>query len=192
MIKINEAIIVEGKYDKIKLSQIVDAVIVSVNGFNIFNNAAKQKLIKHLSKTNGIIILTDSDRAGFLIRNFICGIADNENIRHAYIPQIEGVEKRKENPSKDGFLGVEGIDDDIIAESIKKAATEAKNKAQYVTKADFFRLGLAGCPDSKANREKVLSLLDLPRGISANALIKILNSCYSESEINNIINKIKE
>lgn len=191
MFRITEAIIVEGKYDKIKLSQIVDTVIVSVNGFNIFKDAAKQKLIKKLAKTNGIIVLTDSDRAGFLIRNFISGIVENENIRHAYIPQIEGVEKRKVTASKDGFLGVEGIDDNIIAESIKKASTERKNKRKYITKSDFFSLGLAGCPESKLKREELLLMLDLPKGISANALIEILNSCYSEFEINNIINKIK-
>ena len=192
MIKINEAIIVEGKYDKIKLSQIVDAVIISVNGFNIFKDNAKQKLIKKLANKSGIIVLTDSDRAGFLIRNFICGITDNENIRHAYIPQIEGVEKRKDTPSKDGFLGVEGVDDNIIEESIKKAATESKNECEYITKADFLNLGLAGSKDSKSKREKLLSILDLPTGISANALIRILNSCYSKTEINNIINKINQ
>lgn len=190
MFRINEAIIVEGKYDKIKLSQIVDAIVVSVNGFNIFNDTEKQKLVRKLAKNKGIIILTDSDRAGFLIRNFICGIVDGEKIRHAYIPQIEGIEKRKEYASKDGFLGVEGIDDDIIEKSIKKAATEQKNKEIYITKANFFRLGLAGCPESKSKREKLLSFLDLPKGISANALIQILNSCYSKKEINNILNKI--
>ncbi len=126
MIKIKEAVIVEGKYDKIKLSQIVDTVIISVNGFNIFKDTGKQKLIRKLADSQGIIILTDSDRAGFLIRNFICGITDNKNIKHAYVPQIEGVEKRKETASKDGFLGVEGINDAIIEESIKKAATEQK------------------------------------------------------------------
>ena len=134
MISIKEAIIVEGKYDKIKLSQITDAVIVAVNGFNIFKDESKQKLIKKLSDSKGIIVLTDSDRAGFLIRNFICGITDNKNIKHAYIPQIEGVEKRKQTVSKDGFLGVEGINDAIIEEAIKKAATENKDKKIYITK----------------------------------------------------------
>lgn len=190
MIKINEAIIVEGKYDKIKLSQIVDAVIVSVNGFNIFKNTEKQKLIKKLANKNGIIILTDSDRAGFLIRNFICGIIDNENIRHAYIPQVEGVEKRKIEVSKDGFLGVEGIDDKIIEDCIRKASTERKEKREYITKADFLRLGLAGSKDSRAKRDKILSMLDLPKGISANALVDLLNLCYTDDEINNIISKI--
>lgn len=191
MIKINEAIIVEGKYDKIKLSQIVDAVIISVNGFNIFKDSEKQALIKNIAKKSGIILLTDSDRAGFLIRNFICGIVDTKNIRHAYIPQIEGVEKRKDAASKDGFLGVEGVDDRIILESIKKAATVCEKKEEYITKSDFLRLGLAGCPDSKIKRDKLLLSLDLPKGISANAFLKILNSSFSESEINNIINKIK-
>ena len=190
MIKIKEAIIVEGKYDKIKLSQIVDTVIVSVNGFNIFKDSGKQKLVRKLAETKGIIILTDSDRAGFLIRNFICGITDNKNIKHAYVPQIEGVERRKETASKDGFLGVEGINNNIIEESIKRAATEQKEKRVYITKADFLRLGLSGRPDSKAKREKVLGFLDLPTGISANALLDILNSACNEDEFNDIINNI--
>ncbi len=190
MIRIKEAIVVEGKYDKIKLSQIVDTVIIAVNGFNIFKDSGKQKLIRKLAESRGIIILADSDRAGFLIRNFICGITDNKNIKHAYIPQIEGVEKRKETASKDGFLGVEGIDDDIIEQAIKKAATELKEKNIHITKADFVHLGLAGRPDSKTKREKILDILGLPTGISANSLIDILNSTCNEDEINDIISNI--
>ncbi|MBR6523256.1 MAG: DUF4093 domain-containing protein [Clostridia bacterium] len=190
MISIKEAIIVEGKYDKIKLSQIVDAVIVAVNGFNIFKDEGKQGLIKKLADSRGIIILTDSDRAGFLIRNFISGITDNKNIKHAYVPQTKGVEKRKQTASKDGFLGVEGISDAIIEEAIKKAATETKDKKIYITKSDFMRLGLSGRPDSKAKREQILKILDLPSGISANSLLKILNFTCNEDEINGIISNI--
>lgn len=190
MIKVKEAIIVEGKYDKIKLSGVVDGIIISVNGFNIFTDVGMQKTIRKLAEKTGIIVLTDSDRAGFLIRNFICGIVDNKNVRHAYIPQIEGVEKRKDNPSKDGFLGVEGINDDIIEQAVKKAATEKKEKNIYITKADFFALGLAGRPDSKAKREQILQIMGLPTGISANSLIEILNSTCNLDEINDIINKI--
>ena len=123
MISIKEAIIVEGKYDKIKVSSIFDTTIVSLGGFGIFTNTEKQKLISKLAKRQGIIILTDSDRAGFLIRNFICGIVDNKHIKHAYIPQRPGKESRKSEPSKDGFLGVEGIDSQTIIGSIKNAAT---------------------------------------------------------------------
>lgn len=190
MIKINEAIIVEGKYDKIKLSQIADTVIISVNGFNIFKDTDKQKLIRKLAQSQGIIILTDSDRAGFIIRNFICGIVDNEKVRHAYVPQIEGVEKRKSVASKDGFLGVEGISNELITECLKKAATEKKEKNCYITKSDFMRLGLAGGPESKKKREKLLKILDLPTGISANALVEILNMVYNKEEINNFIKQI--
>ena len=117
MIPIKEAIIVEGKYDKIKISSIFDTVIVSLGGFGIFTNDGKQKLIRKLAEKQGIIILTDSDRAGFLIRNFICGIVDNKYIRHAYIPQRPGKESRKASASKDGFLGVEGIDKEIEHEA---------------------------------------------------------------------------
>lgn len=193
MIKIKEAIIVEGKYDKIKLSQVVDTVIISINGFNIFKDTDKQKLIKKLANSQGLIILTDSDRAGFLIRNFICGIVDNKYIKHAYIPQIQGIEKRKTIPSKDGFLGVEGISNDILLESIKKAATEQRDKKIIVTKSDLVRLGLSGRPDSRIKREKLLEMLDLPIGISANAMLEILNSAYREDEIKTIISRfIKE
>ncbi|MFA7637123.1 MAG: DUF4093 domain-containing protein [Monoglobales bacterium] len=190
MIKIKEAIIVEGKYDKIKGSQVIDTVIVSVNGFNIFKDTGKQKLLRKLADTQGIIVLTDSDRAGFLIRNYICGITYNNNIKHAYIPQIQGIEKRKEFASKDGFLGVEGINDKIIEKSILKAATEQKDRTVYITKSDFFRLGLTGGPDSKSKRAKLLEIMDLPTGISANAIIDILNFSYNKQEINNIISKV--
>ncbi|MBR5586984.1 MAG: DUF4093 domain-containing protein [Clostridia bacterium] len=190
MIKIKEAIIVEGKYDKIKLSGIVDGIIISVNGFNIFTDVGMQKTIRKLAEKTGIIVLTDSDRAGFLIRNFICGITDCSNVKHAYIPQIEGVEKRKDTPSKDGFLGVEGINDEVIKQAVKKAATEKKDKTVYITKADFFALGLAGRPDSKAKRDEILKIMELPTGISANSLIEILNSTCNLDEINDIINKI--
>ena len=190
MIKINEAIIVEGKYDKIKLSGIVDTVIVSVNGFNVFKDADKQKLIRKLAQSRGIIVFTDSDRAGFLIRNFICGIVQSEKVRHAYVPQIEGVEKRKSEASKDGFLGVEGISDDILLDAILKASTRREEKKDTITKADFMRLGLSGRPDSREKRGKLLKNLDLPKGISANALVEILNLVYNIEEISDFLNRL--
>lgn len=188
MIPVKEAIIVEGKYDKIKISSIFDAVIISTGGFGIFTNKEKQKLISKLAKQQGIIILTDSDRAGFLIRNFICGIVDNKYIKHAYIPQKPGKESRKSEPSKDGFLGVEGIDKDVITESIRNAATIVPvDTGAKITKADLYDLGFCGRTDSSILRNKLLQFLDLPIGITANPLLSILNSLYSPEEFADIL-----
>lgn len=190
MLNIREAIIVEGKYDKIKLSSVVNTVIISTDGFGVFANKAKQELIKRLAKEKGIIILTDSDRAGFIIRNFICGIVDNKYIKHAYIPQINGVERRKSEGSKDGFLGVEGIDNKTIENAIRfSAKTKAENDKKLITKKDLYLLGLSGRADSAKKRDELLKFLDLPLGITANPLIDILNSLYSYDEFCDKINE---
>lgn len=193
MIPIKEAIIVEGKYDKIKISSIFDTVIVSTGGFGIFTNKEKQKLIAKLAENQGIIILTDSDRAGFLIRNFICGIVDNKYIRHAYIPQRPGKESRKTEPSKDGFLGVEGIDNETITESINNAATiTSGNEGEKITKADLYALGFCGRKESSILRNKLLSFLDLPIGITANPLLSILNSLYTPEEFGKLLDEFEK
>lgn len=192
MIPIKEAIIVEGKYDKIKISSIFDTVIVSLGGFGIFTNDGKQKLIRKLAEKQGIIILTDSDRAGFLIRNFICGIVDNKYIRHAYIPQRPGKESRKTLPSKDGFLGVEGIDKDTIIESIKNAATIAPaSSGEKITKADLYSLGFCGRSGSAVLRNKLLQFLDLPIGITTNPLLSILNTLYTPEQFADMLEKFE-
>ncbi len=193
MIPIKEAVIVEGKYDKIKISSIFDTVIISTGGFGIFTNEEKQKLIKKLARQRGIIILTDSDRAGFLIRNFLCGIVDNKYIKHAYIPQRPGKESRKSAPSKDGFLGVEGISKEIIVNSIKNAATviEPANGAK-IKKSDLFAAGLCGRQDSSILRNKLLEFLDLPIGITANPLLSILNSMYTPEEFKQVLDQFKQ
>ena len=188
MIPIKEAINDEGKYDKIKISSIFDTIIVPSGGFGIFTNKEKQKLISKLAKQQGIIILTDSDRAGFLIRNFICGVVDNKYIRHAYIPQTPGKESRKATPSKDGFLGVEGIDKDVIIKSIKNAATVAPaNTGEKITKSDLYALGFCGRKGSSVLRNKLLEFLDLPIGITANPLLSILNSLYTPEEFGKLL-----
>ncbi len=190
MQSIKEAIIVEGKYDKIKLSQIFDTVIISTEGFNIFRDEGKQSFIRKIAKEKGIIILTDSDRAGFLIRNFICGIVENKYIKHAYIPQIEGKEKRKEEKSKDGFLGVEGINCDIIREAVVKSASIVSENKKEFTKASLYAYGLCGRDDSSMKRQALLSFLGLPTGITANALTVILNSLYTKEEFEEILKNI--
>ena len=192
MIPIKEAIIVEGKYDKIKLSSIYDTIIISTGGFGIFTNEEKQRLIQKLAKKQGIIILTDSDRAGFLIRNFLCGIVDNKYIKHAYIPQRPGKESRKTTPSKDGFLGVEGISKEIIANSIKRAATIAEpSKGAKIKKSDLFAAGLCGREGSSVLRNKLLKFLDLPVGITANPLLSLLNSMYTPEEFESMLSEFR-
>lgn len=191
MIKINEAIVVEGKYDKIKLSSIVDGLIIETNGFRIFKDKEKINLLRNLAKKRGILIFTDSDSAGFLIRNYISSIIPKENIKHAYIPDIYGKEKRKYNYSKEGKLGVEGIPKKIIEKSLKDAGvifkeTElVKKNKREITKIDLYDYGLSGRDNSSELRKAFLKQLNLPEHLSVNSLIKVLNCSltYEEFEI---------
>ena len=159
MLKIKEAIVVEGNYDKIKLSGIVDATIVVTDGFMIFKNKKLMNMLSSLADKNGIIIFTDSDRAGFQIRNYIKNVLKGKNVKHAYIPDVKGKEKRKDKPSKEGFLGVEGISDEIIIEALKSAsATEGSTNSnvRLITKADLCIDGLSGSADSHIKRTAFL------------------------------------
>ena len=191
MIKVNEAIIVEGKYDKIKLSSIVDGLIIETNGFRIFKDKEKINLLRNLAKKRGILIFTDSDSAGFLIRNYISSIIPKENIKHAYIPDIYGKEKRKYNYSKEGKLGVEGIPKKIIEKSLKDAGvifkeTElVKKNKREITKIDLYEYGLSGRDNSSELRKAFLKQLNLPEHLSVNSLVKVLNCSltYEEFEI---------
>lgn len=192
MIKIKEAIIVEGIYDKVKLTNIFDTVIVPTGGFDIFKNQNTQKLVKKLAASRGIIVFTDCDRAGFVIRNFIKNIVKTGTVKHAYIPEIEGKEKRKRTPSKEGFLGVEGVSDEIIKAAIEKCGTSEniKNK-RAVTKADLFADGLSGGEKSYKYRKMLTKELDLPHRISANMLLNVINSLYDYDEYKAQIKLIK-
>ena len=164
MISIKEAIIVEGKYDKMRLKSAVDATIIETNGFRIFKDKEKVNLIKQLAQKQGIIILTDSDSAGFLIRNHLRGIVPQEQIKNAYIPQIKGKEKRKDHPSKEGTLGVEGVDEDIILKALQNAgAVCGKENQELITKTDLYNLGLTGGEKSKILRTALLKQLKLPQ-----------------------------
>lgn len=183
MIKIKEAIITEGKYDKIKLSQIFDTLIICTDGFNIFKNDEKQALIRRTAKKCGIIVFTDSDRAGFLIRRFICGICDGKYVKHAYIPQIEGKERRKHEKSKDGFLGVEGVENDIITCAVGRAASALPDTPKkHITKNDMYMFGLSGGTDSAKKRDFILKKLELPLGMSCNAMTAVLNALFTYEE----------
>ena len=194
MIKIDRAVIVEGRYDKIKLSSIIDGVIIETDGFGIFNNKEKQRLIRRLAETKGLLILTDSDSAGFKIRSFIRGIVPAEQIKHAYIPDIFGKEKRKTEASKEGKLGVEGVKVQVIIDALEKAGVlceeSEKTERREITKLDLYEDGLSGKPDSDALRKKLLKHLDLPERLTSNALVQILNTFLTFEEYKNAIEEI--
>lgn len=187
MYKISEVVVVEGKYDKMRLSQVIDAVIITTDGFRLYKDKQKLSLIKNLAEKHGAIILTDSDRAGFRIRNYIKKCLGDVEIKHAYIPEIKGKERRKPQESAEGLLGVEGVSDEVILEAIKKAnATQVKNPLR-LTKADLFELGLCGKAESANRRRKVAEKLGLPSKISANALLDALNLWCSREEFLKLI-----
>lgn len=183
-IKLTEAVIVEGKYDKIKLSNILDAFIIETNGFAIFKDKSKLSFIKKLAKERGIIILTDSDHAGFMIRNYISSGVPKEQIKNVYIPDIFGKEKRKDTPSKEGKLGVEGMTKEVILASLEKAGVSSTSSVcdNPITTVDFYDLGLTGGANSKAKRKTVCKALDLPEFLSTSSLISCINNFMTKEE----------
>ena len=198
MYKIKETIIVEGLYDKIKLSQFVDGVIFVTNGFSVFTNENMQKSIQELGKRTGIVILTDSDSAGFKIRNFVKQLLPTELVKHAYIPNIEGKEKRKRIGGKEGLLGVEGVSDDVIIEALRASGatidgenTRVKNN-RTITKADMFNLGLSGTKDSAKMRVLLTQELGLPYKISSNMLLDVINRLLTFDELCELVQNIEE
>ncbi len=193
MIKIDQAIIVEGKYDKIKLSSIIDAVIIPTNGFSIFKDTEKLELIRYYAEKTGIIVLTDSDSAGFTIRNHIKGAVTKGQIINVYIPDIMGKEKRKLKPSAEGKLGVEGVNKKIILEAFEKAGVTASVGIEHekITKTDLFVLGLSGGKNSSENRKKLLKHLDLPTLLSPNSMLEVLNTMLSREELEDIMCELK-
>ena len=185
MEKINEVIVVEGRYDKNALSQIVDAVIIETGGFAVFNNKQKQKLLRKMAEERGLIVLTDSDGAGFVIRNFIRGCVEPKYVKHAYIPDIAGKERRKKTGSKEGTLGVEGMRPEVLLNALRQAGASFSDSAdgkEKITKVDMFRLGLSGGTDSSRKRAELIQKLDLPAKLSADALLDILNAIMSREE----------
>lgn len=195
MIHIEQAIIVEGKYDKIKLSSILDAVIIVTNGFGIFKDKEKAAIIKHFAAKTGIIIATDSDAAGFTIRNHLKGIITDGKIFHVYMPDIIGKEKRKIQPSKEGKLGVEGIDKDIIIRCFESAGIIFNDKpknSKQITKLDFYEDGLSGRENSSVLRKILLKQLNLPQLITCNSMLEIINSMLTFDEYKDTISNIKK
>lgn len=191
MIKLKQAIVVEGKYDKIKLSSIIDAVIIVTNGFGIFKDKEKLALIRFYAETTGIIIMTDSDRAGFIIRNHIKGAVKNGRIQNVYIPDIIGKEKRKNKPSAEGKLGVEGMDKEIILKAFEKAGISSdekeQNKDDIITKTDLYLLGLSGGKESGSLRKQLLEYLKLPSLLSANSMLEVLNTMIDIKTLSKIV-----
>lgn len=180
MIKIREAIVVEGRYDKNTLSQIVDAPILETSGFGIMKDKAQLELLRKVAKTRKLIIFTDSDGAGFVIRNFLKSAIQPELLLHAYIPDIPGKERRKSAPGKEGKLGVEGMTPEIIIDCLRRAGATiegevAKKAVGSITKQDLAELGLSGGKDSSARRMALLKRLELPEHMSANAMLQALN-----------------
>jgi len=193
LIHIEQAVIVEGKYDKIKLESIIDAVIIQTNGFAVFKDNEKMVLIKHFAHTNGIIILTDSDAAGFKIRNYLKGTIENNKITNVYIPDIFGKEKRKLKPSKEGKLGVEGIDKNVIVDAFIKAGIIFSDKIKTenaVSRLDLYNDGFSGTENSSENRRILLKYLNLPELLTTASLLEVLNSMFTYEEYKNTVQKI--
>ena len=193
MISVKEAIIVEGRYDKITLSQLVDTPIIETGGFRVFKDKEKQNLIRTIAKKRGILILTDSDSAGFVIRNFLRGAIPDGEIKHAYIPQLSGKEKRKEHSSKEGFLGVEGLSQELLADAIRRSGAEiiGEDRAEVkpeITKSDLYDLGLTGTENSAEKRQRLLKSLNMPTYLTTNAMLSALNCLYSLKELKELLN----
>lgn len=193
MVKIREAIVVEGRYDKNTLAQIVDAPILETAGFGIFKNKEQMELLRRVAKERGLIVFTDSDGAGFVIRSRIKSAIPASQLKHAYIPDIYGKEKRKSAPGKEGKLGVEGMRPEVILEALRRAgATFEEEPVQSVppreiTKQDLMDLGLSGSPDAGERRKKLLKACRFPEHMSANAMLQALNLLYTLEEVRNLV-----
>ena len=195
MVKIREAIVVEGRYDKNTLSQIVDAPILETAGFGIFKDEQQLGLLRRVAESRGLIIFTDSDGAGFVIRNHLKSCIDGKYLKHAYIPDISGKERRKAAPGKEGKLGVEGMRQEIILEALRRAGAtiEGEERAQTVaiTKQDLMELGLSGGAGSSEKRRRLLKKLDLPEHMSTNAMLEALNLLYGRERLDEIAGSLE-
>ena len=193
MLRIKEAIVVEGRYDKNALSQVVDTLILETGGFHIFKDPGQLALLRRAAEKRGLIVLTDSDGAGFVIRSRIKGAVPQQWVKHAYIPDIPGKERRKRQPGKEGKLGVEGMTPRVLEQVLRRAGatvldeTAPERESPALTKADLFAAGLTGGKDSAQRRLDLLRRLELPEHMSANALLNVLNGCYSRQEARELL-----
>ena len=194
MIKIKEAIVVEGRYDKNTLSQIVDAPILETSGFGIFKDKKQMALLRQVAKKRGLIVFTDPDGAGFVIRNHIKSAIPSQYLKHAYIPDMMGKERRKRNPGKEGKLGVEGMNPDTIVEALRRAGATIEGQeavaASQITKQDLMELGLSGGADASTKRLVLLKKLDLPEHMSSNAMLQALNLLYTLEELTELVREL--
>ena len=190
MIRVREAIVVEGRYDANTLRQIVDAPVFETNGFGVFNDRERLKLLRLAAETRGLIILTDSDGAGFVIRRYLSGAIDPGRVKHAYVPDVYGKERRKRTASKEGKLGVEGMRPEVIVDALRRAGATIEGEASArtpggITKADLYAAGLSGRPDSAEKRRELLRSLNLPERMSPNAMLRALELLYTRAEFRN-------
>ena len=196
MHKVKEVIVVEGRYDKAFLASFLDAVIVETRGFGLFSNKEQLALLRVMAEKRGLVILTDSDGGGFVIRNFLKSALPASLVKHAYIPDIPGKEKRKSSPSKEGKLGVEGMRPEVILEALRRAGATVDGEEGPVrgslSKADLFALGLSGTAGSAELRKKLLKKLGLPEHMTANAMLDVLNLISNREQLEALISQIRE
>ncbi len=195
MVKIRQAIVVEGRYDKNTLSQIVDAPILETSGFGVFHNRENLELLRRVAKLRGLIVFTDSDGAGFVIRNFLKGAIEPKYLLHAYIPDVYGKEKRKTSAGKEGKIGVEGMPPEVILDCLRRAGAsfEEEETVPYsnrITKQDLMELGLSGSQNSSLLRKKLLSKVGLPEHMSSNAMLQALNLLYDLPQLTQIVKEL--
>ncbi len=196
MVRIEEVIIVEGKYDKNTLRQVVDAVVLETSGFGIFHDKEKRRLFQKLAEQRGLVLLTDSDGAGFVIRNYLKGFLPPDKLKQAYIPDLYGKEKRKASPSKEGKLGVEGMRPEVLLEALRRAGAhfigeeEGRIASERITKADLYRLGLSGVEGSRQKRLAILNRLELPEHLSSDAMLDVLNALMSREDFFNLSREV--
>lgn len=187
--KIKMPVIVEGKYDKIKLSSVIDATVITTDGFGIFNDEKKRAYLRRIC-SGGVIIATDSDGAGKVIRGHLSGVLPPEKVHNVYIPKIKGKEKRKASPSKEGFLGVEGMDADVIRGLFEPFAEDENGAKCEITRADLYGYGLCGKPDSAAKRKALCGRLSLPDDLSSKALCEALGRLYNREELDKAVKEL--
>ena len=192
-LRIQEAIVVEGRYDKSALAGVADTLILETAGFGVFKDGERLAFLRRLAAKRGLIVLTDSDGAGFVIRNYLKGAIPREQVKHAYIPDVYGKERRKRAPGREGKLGVEGMSPEVLRDAILRSGAtvldgDAPDRPQGdLTPADLFALGLSGAPDAAERRAELLKRLDLPEHMSAKALLAALNALYTPSELDDLL-----
>lgn len=196
MVNIRECIVVEGRYDKNTLSQIVNAPILETSGFGIFKNKEQQGLLRQIAAKRGLIVFTDSDGAGFVIRNFLKGLIPASQLKHAYIPNIPGKERRKASAGKEGLLGVEGMTPEIILQALRRCGAtvegESELQSSAITKQDFMTLGLSGGTGSSEKRARLMAKLGFPRHMSSNALLQAVNLLYTLPELQELAGQLEK